>query len=54
MFETHNPKSLELLAHLHPQVSPENITPENTERLIEAIQQHPEIKPISVSSSINL
>ncbi|HAT1883537.1 TPA: hypothetical protein ACRUL4_001985 [Legionella pneumophila] len=46
MFETLNPQSLELLANIHPQVSSENITPENTERLIEAIQLHPEIQKI--------
>lgn len=46
IFETLNPQSLELLARLHPQVSPENITHENTQRLIEAIQQHPEIQEI--------
>lgn len=46
MFETLNPQSLELLANIHPQVSPENITPGNTERLMEAIQLHPEIQKI--------
>lgn len=46
MFETLNPQSLEFLANIHPQVSSENITPENTERLIEAIQLHPEIQKI--------
>jgi hypothetical protein len=48
MFETYNPESLELLARLHPGVSPENITRKNTERLFETIQQHPEIKKISI------
>lgn len=46
MFEILNPKSLELLASINPQVSNENITSENTERLMEAIQLHPEIKKI--------
>lgn len=48
MFETYNPESLELLAHLHPSVSSEDITRENTEKLFEAIQQHPEIKKIII------
>ena len=46
MLETLNPQSLELLARLHPQVSPENITHTNTEHLIEAIQQRPEFQEI--------
>ena len=46
MFEALNPKSLELLAQLHPQVLNENIIPENTARLIEAIQQHSAIQQI--------
>ena len=49
LFETHTPQSLELLARLHPQVSPEN-----TARLIEAIQRHPEIKKIIAEQKIAL
>ena len=48
MFETPYPESLELLARLHPDVSPEAITRENTEHLIEAISQHPEVNQIII------
>lgn len=47
-------ESMELLARLHPQVSPRAITRENMERLFEAISQHPEINQIKAEQEKNL
>jgi hypothetical protein len=48
MFETYNPESLEMLARLYSTIPEENITRENTKKLFEAAQQHPEIKKIII------
>ncbi len=47
-------KSIELLAYLNPEIPPEAITQENTERLLNAINQHPEINQIKATQEKSL